>query len=271
VRGKSWTIGAVLAFAALAPRAASSGAYYVNDPSTAGDHPFPGCAVMGAGVSSAPCGTCARPCDSPQLAYDANPVGPGDTIYLNAGRYSPDAGTPGLALTVSGKEGAPGAPLVVEGLVDPSGRCARDDAGVPLVLMDGQDAGSVGVFITVSYVTVKGFGITQMAQNGGEPYGSGVRIRGPADAPDGGGGFPDAGPKGFVVTGMEIFGLNGRGASPVDIDDWVPACDGCEVSWNRLHGCDSCSAAVWIQGVPGVQVIGNEIYANSLFISGTPS
>ena len=267
-----WTVGAVLALVALAPRAAFSGAYYVNDPSSAGDRPFPGCAVMGVGQSSAPCGTCARPCDSPQLAYDLNPVGPGDTIYLNAGRYSPDAGMPGLALVVPGKEGAPGAPLVVEGLVDSSGRCARDDAGEPLVLMDGQDAGSVGVFITVSYVTVKGFGITGMAPNGSEPYGSGVRIVGPYDGPDGGGGgFPDAGPKGFVVTGMEIYGLNGRAASPVDIDTWAPSCDGCEVSWNRLHGCGSCSAAVWIQGVPAPRVVGNEIYGNSLFASGTPA
>lgn len=270
MRGTNWTVGAVLALAALAPRAAFGAAYYVNDPSTAGDQPFPGCAAMGPGQSSAPCGTCARPCDSPQLAYDANPVGPGDTIYLNTGRYSPDAGAPGLALVVPGKEGAAGAPLVVEGLVDASGRCARDDAGVPLVLMDGLDAGSVGVFITVSYVTVKGFGITRMAPNGSEPYGSGVRIVGPGDAPPDGG-FPDAGPTGFVVTGMEIYGLKGGAASPVDIDDWVPSCDGCEVSWNRLHSCGSCNAAVWIQGTPGVRVIGNEIYSNTLLASGTPS
>jgi hypothetical protein len=269
VRGKSWQVGAVLAFVALAPRAAFATAYYVNDRSTAGDRAFPGCASMGPGQASAPCGTCARPCDSPQLAYDANPVGPGDTIYLNAGRYSPDAGSPGLALTVPGKEGALGAPLTVEGLLDPSGRCARDDAGVPLVLMDGQNTGTVGVFITVSFITVKGFGITDMEPSGNEPYGSGVRILGPEDAPDGG--LPDAGPTGWVVTGMDIYGLRGFGASPVDIDTWAPSCPGCEVSWNRLHDCPSCSAAVWIQGPPDVRVVGNEIFANSFFTTGTPA
>jgi len=264
VRGTGWTVGAVLALAALAPRASLAGAYYVNDPSTAGDRPFPGCLAMGPGQPSAPCGTCARPCDSPQLAYDANPVGPGDTIFLNAGRYSPDAGTPGLALVVPGKEGAAGSPLVVEGLVDSFGRCARDDAGVPLVLVDGLDAGSVGVSVGVSYVTVKGFGITGMAPSLVEPFGSGVRIVGP-------GGAPGTVPDGWVVTGMEIYRLRGSTASPVDVDGWYSSCDGCEVSWNRLHDCPTCSAAVWIRGVPGVRVVGNEIYGNSLFTSGTPA
>ncbi|HZN95012.1 MAG TPA: hypothetical protein VFB81_20000, partial [Myxococcales bacterium] len=179
----SWQVGAVLALGALAPRLAFAASYYVNDSSTAGDQPFPGCAAMGAGVPSAPCGTCASPCASPQLAYDANPVGPGDTIYLNAGRYSPDAGSPGLAMVFPGKEGLSGSPLVVEGLLDPSGRCARDDAGVPLVLLDGQGTGTVGVLLDVSYVTLKGFGITGMAPSAMEPFGSGVRIAGPFGAP----------------------------------------------------------------------------------------
>ncbi|HVE81747.1 MAG TPA: right-handed parallel beta-helix repeat-containing protein [Myxococcales bacterium] len=266
MRGRSWQRGAVLALAicALAPRAAAASAYYVNDSATEGDRPFPGCAAMGPGASAAPCGTCARPCDSPQLAYDANPVGPGDVLYLNAGRYSPDAGAPGLALTTAGKNGRAGAPLVVEGLVDPSGRCARDDAGVPLVLVDGQGTGSVGVFLTVSFVTLKGFGITNMAPAGIEPFGSGVRI---VDSP----GAPDAGVDGFVVTGMDIYGLSGGFASPVDIDDWVNSCTGCEVSWNRLHDCPSCGPALWLLGTPDVRVVGNEIWGNTFFATSTPS
>src|SRR5262245_14087021 len=212
----SWQFGAVLALCALAPRFALATTYYVNDSSTAGDRPFPGCAAMGAGVATEPCGSCARPCDSPQLAYDANPVGPGDTIYLNAGRYSMDAGWPGLVMDVPGKEGARGAPLVVEGLVDPYGRCARDNTGTPLVLMDGQDAGSAGIVIEVSFITVKGIGITNMAQNDPDPFGSGVRISGPYGA-------PGNATEGYVVTGMEIYGLRGAGASPVDVDGWLAA------------------------------------------------
>jgi hypothetical protein len=243
---------------------------FVNDASTAGDLAVPGCATMGAGVASAPCGSCERPCATPQLAYDANPVGPGDTLYLNAGTYLGPSGACMLDLKDPAKAGASGRPLTVMGFVDGLGCARRDASGKPLVLLDGNGQSTGGACIGVSFVTLRGVGITHTAFPGPvEPFGDAVRL------------VSLTGIDGFVLSGLDIFGLADNSmVNAIDVDDDQPICNGCEISFNRLHDLGNTDGAIWVDGTGGVVVKNNEVVASAqaataasaaISVSGAPS
>jgi hypothetical protein len=234
--------------AALLLSAVSSAAeYYVNDSSTAGDVPFPGCATMGTGRSSAPCGTCDRPCSSPQLAYNSNPLAPGDTLYLNTGLYRGASSVPILDIANPTKAGAPGAPLTITGPVDTEGHARRGFGGTPLVVLDGDDISQLGVRIRVSHVTLSGMGITNLACGG--LGGTRVLVESTLAPVDG-----------FVISGMEGYGGGCVLGPTVSVSNTLPSCTGCEIRYNRIHDAPEEGNAIHLEGTGDVWVHHNEIY-----------
>src|SRR5690349_3140802 len=125
--------------------------WYVNDTSRAGDVDLPGCAGMDAGAE-APCGTCAAPCAHLQDVYDTNPLKPGDTVWVNTGRYLGTGTGAVLSLADLSKAGDAGALLRFIGPTDSKGGASLDDAGIPLALIDGSLTQSAGVRVHVPYV-----------------------------------------------------------------------------------------------------------------------
>ena len=79
----------------LHPAHALPANYYLNDATAAGDVTLPGCTgAPPLGNDSTGCGTCTNPCATPNFLYANTPLGPGDTVFLNAGTYRPTNTSP---------------------------------------------------------------------------------------------------------------------------------------------------------------------------------
>jgi parallel beta-helix repeat protein len=211
---------------------------------------------MGLGKATAPCGTCAQPCATPQLAYDSNPLTGGDTVYLNAGRYLGTSANPVLEMINGAKSGSPGAQLTVTGPLDAEGHALCGTNAKPLALLDGNGLALAGVSIQVPYLTLSGLGLTGFACSGSDPFGSSVRIVNPTMT-------------GLVLTGLESYhptAVNCHSASDVDIDiDFNgTACAGCEISRNRFYASPEYGPAIFIMGLQGMVIRDNELFGHAM-------
>ncbi len=250
-------LGVWLALVSLAPVTARAANYYVNDASTAGDVAMPGCAVMGTGVDTAACGTCGAPCRTLQYAYDQKPLTGGDTVYLNSGTYTGTGTTPVLILDNVAKQGVAGVPLTFAGPTGPDGRAALDGVGVPLALLDGQTTAWAGVSVGVPGIRLESFGITRMGNvtcsTSFSFCGSAIRI------------FDTSAIRWFEFVGVDVYGLPGVLANAIDVDQAPGSCSPrCLISNNRFHNSPDAAQAIYVAGLSGVEIAGNEMVAWSL-------
>lgn len=234
---------------------AAAASYYVNDASTVGDVAFPGCPVMGLGSSLAACGSCAQPCNSPQRAYTNLALTAGDTVYLNTGVYAGASNQPLLDVNDPVKAGTAVNPLTFAGPAGSDGRAALGAGGVPLALLDGSNNSTAGIWIRVNGIRLMTFGIANIpggACTAFGPCGSGVRIT------------LDSLVTSFEVTGLDVYGLGGSGANSVDIDQGNTTCVRCVVENNTFHDSPNGDSAIWLGGLNGVVIRGNEVRGNGL-------
>jgi len=224
---------------------------YLNDASTEGDVPLPGCPVMPEGRDQIGCGSCDLPCRTPsylltQLGYLLQL---GDTIHLNTGRYHARAADEAI-VTFSGDWSfvtLDGEWVTLTGPVDVAGRALRDASGMPLAVLDGRGTAPAGVVVMGSGVRLRALRIENLAEAPPPLCGSAVHV------------MRDRTVSAYAFEQLDIAGVTSSIGSAIEVEQPNSTCRACTIVDNRIHASPPRSPAIWIESQHNVRIAGNHI------------